>query len=169
MAITALIVLAFAHIAAAQSPVEAGPLRPDCLANWLRIIEVPDFRLIAAFDQKGHYFAIKQDADGDLLFCKHEYRLDGDRNPRSFDLTVTDAKGDNLLHARTSKRNPESVKIMYQGKADGVTYAILYPAGTILPLREHKLQQVGVRYAELLDDGSQKVYLEQTIQLNNSK
>ena len=151
----------------------SDPLSPDSLLNWLRIIDLKNFKLLHAADYNGTFFAVKIDGDGDILFCRYEHSGDRDRgkDARGFILSVVDLQGNELHHFDSKKRSPPSKKITYtknlqlgpiQTKS---SVTIAYLAGTIYPLRKHDVPKVRVRYFETMENGRKKVLFDQRIQL----
>ena len=151
------------------------PLRPDSLLNWLKIIKLEGYDLISACDQNGFYFAVKVDADGDILFADYEHTRDplNRRNPRGFSRSVTDEDGKELFDWDSKKRSPESKEVEYSSEkrlgpakvSRSVTVA--YSTGRIYPLIDRSSKRIRIRYLEELDEGKSKVLFDHWIVMPN--
>ena len=145
-------------------------LQPDSLLNWLKIIDSEGFKLISACDQNGFYFAVKSDADGDIVFAKYEHEENPNAtNPRSFSLQIKDENGEDLLDWDSKKKNPDSKEITYSGKKQigpaklYKSITITYSLGSIYPLKNRSGKGFKIQYAEKLGEDRTNVLFEQWI------
>jgi hypothetical protein len=82
-----------------------APLSPDTMLHWLQIIDSDEYRLLQAVDQNGYYFAVKQDKDGDIVFCDYWYGPEKEKTGKSFELVVSNLKKEDL-YDWDSKKSP---------------------------------------------------------------
>ncbi len=155
-----LAVLSTSTVTAAQD----APLKPDSLLNWLRIIDVPNTRLLFAADTNGFYFAVKVDADRDILFCNFEHPPRNPATERSFSLEVLDTKGRSLHDFDDKKESPDTVILKYEFESPPGYVTVAYSRGFVFPLRKHDDPEVIVSYVETTG-GKDRVLLSQRIQL----
>lgn len=159
--------------ASSNSLAGAPPLRPDTLLNWLRIIDIPNARLIYAADTNGYYFAVKVDQDGDILFCEYGHAVENRADVRSFSLDVLDSDGESLHDLDCRKKSPDTVEIEYRKEsalAPADTYSsttVAYSRGTVIPLRRHGDSAVVIKYVDTTGEKrvvllSQRIALPQT-------
>ena len=128
-------------------------LWPDSLLNWLRIIDIEGYKLLQAVDQNGYYFAVKQDADGDVVFCQYRHTSEVVASTDSVVLRVSTLKGEDLFDWGSKKMLAlSSAKIEYStqvqvGPVSGCSsVTVAYLRGICYPLIEHRVAEVRVSY-----------------------
>lgn len=141
-----IIPLGFAFCLFTSALLAGEPIRPDSLLNWLRLIELKEYKLLHASDENSHYFAVKVDADGDVLFCNLEHDGDLGGKPRGYSLRIEDENGHDLHDNNSKKQSPETIVVEFPLKGGGGTSTFRYLRGRIYPLQEPRTRKIRVTY-----------------------
>lgn len=165
--LVAFAVLCFAHGHAKADA--SAPLSPNTLLNWLKIIDDDLYQLLHAVDQRGCFFAVKRDKDGDILFCHYNHKLVDTPHLRMLEIT-NPANNQRIMTPSSTKPSPKPVEIVYssskkigQVKVEKVV-PVLYAKGRMVTLTEHQLPAIHIVYKDTNDKGKVDILFDEVIE-----
>ena len=150
-----------------------NPKPPDTLFNWLNIIDLKDYRLLSAIDQNGYFFAVKLDADRDIVFCHFE-NSDSTARPNdggSYRVSIEDLDGKNQIDHGERKQFPPSFEVTFTGESKvgplkiSQAISVIYLTGRAYRLKNRNIDRVRVRFLEELPGKAEVALFDQIVEV----